>query len=178
MKKYVVIGAMLMGSIASAQPSAVKTVESVNLDRYVGKWHEVAKFPNRFQKNCAGNVTAEYHKLEDGRISVTNRCMKLDGINQQAAGVAKVVEGSGNAKLKVRFAPAWLSWLPMVWGDYWIIALAQDYSYVVVGEPKREYLWVLSRTPTLSEEKYLEAVKQAEKQGFDVKKLERTKQEI
>jgi apolipoprotein D and lipocalin family protein len=178
MKKFIAIGAMLMGSIVSAQPSAVKTVESVNLDRYVGKWHEIAKFPNRFQKNCAGNVSAEYHKLEDGRISVINRCMKLDGIDQQVAGVAKVVEASGNAKLKVRFAPAWLSWLPMVWGDYWVIALAPDYSYVVVGEPKREYLWVLSRTPTMLEEKYREAVKQAEKQGFDVKKLERTKQGI
>ena len=178
MKKFIAIGAMLMGSIVSAQPSAVKTVESVNLDRYVGKWHEIAKFPNRFQKNCAGNVSAEYHKLEDGRISVINRCMKLDGIDQQVAGVAKVVEASGNAKLKVRFAPAWLSWLPMVWGDYWVIALAPDYSYVVVAEPKREYLWVLSRTPTMLEEKYREAVKQAEKQGFDVKKLERTKQGI
>ena len=178
MKKFIAIGAILTGSIASAQPSAVKTVESVNLDRYVGKWHEIAKFPNRFQKNCAGNVSAEYHKLEDGRISVINRCMKLDGIDEQVAGVAKVVEASGNAKLKVRFAPAWLSWLPMVWGDYWVIALAPDYSYVVVGEPKREYLWVLSRTPTMPDEKYREAVKQAEKQGFDVKKLVQTKQKI
>jgi len=175
---------ILMLAMVTAQASAqqevttVVTVASVSLERYVGKWYEVSRFPNRFQTQCTGDVTAEYQNRDDGRIDVINRCRKADRSFEQASGIARIVDTASNAKLKVRFAPAWLSWLPMVWGDYWIIGLAPDYSYAVVGEPGREYLWVLSRTPNMSEESYQAALGLAAAQGFDVKKLQRTKQEM
>ena len=90
--------------------------------------------------------------------------------------MARVVPGTNNAKLQVRFAPGWLSWLPLVWGDYWIISLDADYSLVTVGTPSRDYLWILSRTPTISAAQYEAAVNNATRQGFDTARLEKTVQ--
>jgi len=167
-----------MHSNAQSPTQDVQTVSSVNLERYVGKWYEVSRFPNKFQTKCIGDVTAEYQKSDDGRIDVINRCRKANQTFEQATGIARIVDTASSAKLKVRFAPAWLSWLPMVWGDYWIIGLAPDYSYAVVGDPGREYLWILSRTPNLPEESFQLALRQAAEQGFDVKKLVKTKQQM
>ncbi|MBC7490293.1 MAG: lipocalin family protein, partial [Glaciimonas sp.] len=89
---------------------------------------------------------------------------------------AQVTDVTSHAKLKVRFAPAWTAWLPFVWGDYWVLDLASDYSYAVVGEPGRNYLWVLSRTPNLPDVMYQAGLAKVAAQGFDVSKLVRTKQ--
>jgi len=105
---------------------AVTTVDRVDLDRYLGQWHEIARFPNRFQRQCLGDVRATYARRPDGRLDVINECRTGDGGASRAAGVARVVDGSGGARLKVRFAPAILSFLPMVWGDYWVLALGSD----------------------------------------------------
>ena len=152
----------------------VKTVARVDLDRYVGAWHEVARFPNRFQNTCAGDVRAAYTRRPDGRIDVVNRCRRQDGSTTEAQGVARVEDAKTNARLKVRFAPAVLSWLPMVWGDYWIIGLADDYAWAVVGSPDRQYLWILSRTATISDATYATATQIARDNGFDVARLVRT----
>ena len=152
----------------------VQTVPRVDLDRYLGEWHEVARFPNRFQKTCASDVVATYSKLDDGRIRVVNRCKMADGKIKDAEGVARVVDTATNARLKVRFAPAALSFLPFVWGDYWIIGLADDYSWAVVGSPDRDYLWILARRAQLDARRYDTAVAAARAQGFDVDKLVRT----
>ncbi len=157
-------------------PGPVKTVPVVDLDRYVGTWFEVARFDNVFQRGCAGDVTATYAKRPDGRLDVINRCRRADGSMTTAAGVARVVDITTRAKLKVRFAPAFLSWLPMVWGDYWIIGLADDYSWVVVGTPDRKYLWVLSRTAVLAESNYERALEIARANGFDDRQLRQTPQ--
>ena len=130
----------LMASIQAQRPGAVRTVDAVNLDRYVGEWFEIARFPNRFQRNCAGDVRANYAMRADGRIDVINQCRRADGSLTEARGVARVVDPRTSAKLKVRFAPAVLSFLPFVWGDYWILGLADDYSWAVVGSPDRDYL--------------------------------------
>ena len=169
---------LLMGLVLAfqAQATEVKTVAAVDLDRYLGLWYEVASFPNYFQRKCTGDVSAQYNKREDGRIEVINRCRLHDGKFDQAIGLANTVEGSGNAKLRVKFTPSWLSWLPIGWGDYWIIGLAPDYSYAVVSDSKREYLWILSRTPSMTEQHYKTAVDKAAAQGFDVKKLVKTRQ--
>ncbi len=151
----------------------LKTVAAVDLDRYMGRWYEIARLPNRFQDDCAGEVTATYAKQPDGRLSVVNECRKADGRTMSAAGEARQV---GDAKLKVRFAPAWLSWLPMVWGDYWVIDLADDYSWAVVGEPSREYFWILSRGPEMDEDVIQGIVERAKKQEYDLAGLVRTKQ--
>lgn len=163
---------------AGADGSAsMKTVASVDLDRYAGRWYEIARLPNRFQKECSGNVTADYSVREDGRVDVVNRCSATDGEEKTAEGVARVVDATTCAKLEVRFAPAFLSFLPMVWGDYWIIDLAQDYSYAVVGEPTRKYLWILSREPTLDDATYRGILERIAAQGYDPDDLVRTPQD-
>ena len=167
--------AMLHPASVHAQTAAVRTVSHVDLDRYAGDWFEIARFPNRFQRQCVGDVRASYARRADGRIDVVNRCRTADG-QTEARGVARLVDEQTHAKLKVRFAPAWLSWLPSVWGDYWIIGLAPDYSWAVVGDPGREYLWILARTPRLSGESMTAARTAAQDNGFDVARLAPTSQ--
>ncbi len=156
---------------------SMKAVAQVDLDRYAGRWYEISRLPNRFQKTCSGNVTAEYGLRRDGRIDVVNRCSTKDGEEKTVAGVARIIDETTRAKLKVRFAPAFLSFLPMVWGDYWIIDLAPDYSYAVIGEPSRKYLWVLARGPALEEATYRSILQRIEAQGYDPSDLVRTPQE-
>ena len=151
-------------------------VPSVDLARYQGKWHEVARFPNRFEKGCASDVTATYTLAADGSIKVLNECRKAGGGLKRAEGKARKASKDGpTSKLEVRFAPAFLSFLPAVWGDYWVIDLAPDYSYSVVGDEGRDYLWILSRTPVMDEAKYRQAVSAAAAQGFEVSRLVKTK---
>lgn len=159
---------------AAADTAAVRPVPSVDLGRYVGVWHEIARYPNEFQDQCAGNVTATYARREDGRLSVANRCRKTDGTVDEAEGVARVVDGSGNARLKVRFAPAWLGFLPFVWGDYWVIGLDEEYRWAVVGTPDRKYLWILARDSPMAEEHWDAAIAKARENGFDPARLQRT----
>ena len=169
-----VVALMAVRLLAQSAPP-VRTVEQVDLKRYLGDWYEVARFPNRFQRQCAGDVRASYAMRPDSRLDVVNRCRGADGITE-ARGVARIADARTSAKLKVRFAPAWLSFLPSVWGDYWIIGLAGDYSWAVVGAPDREYLWILSRTPSL-EGSAMEAARAAARhQGFDLERLVTTTQ--
>jgi apolipoprotein D and lipocalin family protein len=159
---------------AAESAAAVRTVDSVDLDRYLGEWVEIARFPNRFQRTCAGDVRATYLRRPDGRIDVINRCRTADRGVIEARGVARVVDSRTSAKLKVRFAPALLSFLPIVWGDYWILGLAPDYSWAVVGSPDREYLWILARTPNIAADRYAAAVDVARANRFAVDRLTRT----
>ena len=172
--KALALGLLALG-LWQAQ-STVRTVPRVDLTRYAGEWFEVARFPNRFQRGCAGDVTARYAIRSDGRIDVINRCRQTDGSFKEAQGVARVVDTATSAKLEVRFAPAFLSFLPFVWGDYWVIGLAPDYSWAVVGSPDREYLWVLSRTRVLATTPYDAAVAAAKANGFDTTRLVATTQ--
>lgn len=153
----------------------VQTVARVDLSRYVGEWFEIARFPNRFQRQCLGDVRAVYAMRPDGRIDVVNRCRTKDGVTE-SRGVARVVDARSGAKLKVRFAPAILSFLPAVWGDYWVVGLAPDYSWATVGSPDRKYLWILGRTSSIGTEGYEAALKAARSNGFDVARLVRTGQ--
>jgi apolipoprotein D and lipocalin family protein len=133
----------------AGDPNPVQPVEAVDLSRYAGLWHEVAKIPNRFQKQCVGATTARYTLRDDGRIEVVNRCRESDGGFDEAQGVAKVEDAAGNAKLKVSFV-SFLGWRPF-WGDYWVIGLDPDYGWAVIGTPDRKYGWVLARAPQLDE---------------------------
>jgi apolipoprotein D and lipocalin family protein len=160
---------------AAQRGAAVQTVDAVDLDRYVGNWFEIARFPNRFQDECVGGVTATYALRSDGRLDVINRCQTGNG-PVDARGVARIVDTETRARLKVRFAPAMLSFLPFVWGDYWILGLAHDYSWALVGSPDREYLWILARTPVLDWEPYTLALATASSNGFAVERLIQTSQ--
>lgn len=164
--------ALLLAGIAlpglAAEP--VRAVAALDMDRYAGQWHEIAHLPVSFQKKCVGDITATYSLRSDGRISVLNRCRVDDGGLIQAEGVARAVDGEPG-KLQVRFAPDWLAWLPLVWADYWVIALDPDYQWAMVGEPDRRYLWILSRTPDMPDEQ-LQALKaRAEAMGYDLAPL-------
>ncbi len=133
--------------------------------------------PFRFESEGASDVTATYTLLDDGTIRVLNRCRKENGDIDEAEGRARLASDAGpNTKLKVRFAPAFLSFLPFVWGDYWIIDLANDYSYAAVGEPDRKYLWVLSRTPVMDETALQGILDRVKQNGYDLTGLIKTKQ--
>lgn len=143
------------------------TEPSVDLDRYVGKWFEIARFPNEFETDCVG-VTAEYAKREDGRIDVVNTCRKktLDGEIDKAEGVAKIVDQQTKAKLAVSFDP-----FGAFFGDYWILDVADDYSWVLVGEPGGRYLWILSRTPTIGDDLKSQLLQKLKTQGYKTEAL-------
>ena len=158
----------------SSLTEPVRTVDAVDLNRYVGEWFEVARFPNRFQNRCVSDVRARYTQRPDGRLEVINRCRTEDGSITEAHGVARVTDDPTFAKLKVRFAPSVLSFLPFVWGDYWILGLASDYSWATVGSPDRNYLWILARTPSLQAERFASALAAARANGFDVERLTKT----
>jgi lipocalin/uncharacterized protein YbjT (DUF2867 family) len=156
-------------------PAPVRTVPFVDLDRYAGDWYEIARFPNRFQRQCVGDVRASYARRPDGRVDVLNRCRTAGG-ETEARGVARIADAQTSARLEVRFAPAWLSFLPAVWGDYWVIGLAPDYSWAVVGDPGRTYLWILARAPHLDDGAAAAAWAAARDNGFDVQRLVKTPQ--
>lgn len=158
----------------SAKP--LKVVPSIDLARYAGTLHEIARLPNSFQKKCVGDVTANYTLLDNGKFKVVNRCRCEDGTFTEAEGAARKASSNGpNSKLEVRFAPAFLSFLPFVWGKYWIIDLADDYSYAVIGEPDREYLWILARSPKLDESILQNIFEKVKSNGYDVKNIIITK---
>jgi apolipoprotein D and lipocalin family protein len=143
----------------------------------MGTWFEIAKYPNWFQKKCVSDTKANYSQLTDGTLQVINRCTTESGNVSEVIGVARQIGGATAPKLEVRFAPAWLSFLPAVWGDYWVIDLDPEYRLVAVSEPKRQYLWILSRTPKVSQKTYEALLTRLEKKGFDVNKLEITRQQ-
>ena len=154
-----------LAALASDPP--LRVVESVDLTRYAGRWDEAARLPNKFQNQCTGDVVVHYAARADGRMDVVNQCRTAANTVDSARGIArKAGDGTSNARLEVRFAPAILSFLSSVWGDYWIIGLGPDYTWAVVGTPSREHLWILSRTPQMSATSYERAIEIAQRQRF------------
>lgn len=143
------------------------TVDSVDLNRYTGRWYEIAKLPARFENDCVSDVTATYTLRDDGKVDVLNQCRKSSGELKTAHGTAKVVDYDTNAKLKVTF------FWPF-YGDYWILELGADYEYAVIGEPSRKYLWILSRTPQIEEVLYQSLLERIARRGFSANKLIKT----
>lgn len=172
LKTTVTMWVMGMVIFAGVQPTVwaedlppVRTVEKVDIQKYMGLWYEIARYPTRFQKNCY-KATAEYALLENGDVRVTNRCRRdgPDGEIKQSVGKAWLDDRVNFTKLRVQF----------FWpfhGAYWVIDLGKNYEYAVVGEPDREYLWILSRTPTLPEKVYQGILTRLKEQHYDVSKL-------
>jgi len=167
------IGLVLMGVSSMAQSAIaqvpLETVPKVDLSRYTGRWYEIARYPNRFERKCDRNVTATYTLRADGKISVVNTCTTREGKLTEARGWARVVDPKTGTKLKVTF------FWPF-FGDYWIIDLGPNYEYAVVGEPSRKYLWILSRTAKLDEKLYAEITSRLAAKGYDAAKLQRGRQ--
>lgn len=141
----------------------------------MGRWYEIAKFPNWFQRQCMSDTSATYTLRADGQVDVLNACRTKNGDVQQALGRARQVGGPTSARLEVRFAPAWLSGLPFLWGDYWVIDLDERYELVAVSEPRRDYLWILARTPTVEHARYRALLARLTALGLDTQRLDKTR---
>lgn len=164
------------GAAGAVPPSLPNVpVDAVDLERYAGTWYEQAHLPMFFQRKCVADTTARYTPNADGTMAVVNRCRTREGGFNEAQGVARKV-GGRTSTLEVRFAPRWLSWLPAVWGDYWVIALDDDYRWAMVGSPSRKYLWILSRSPHLDDAVRTQLIQQARAMGYPVDALVHTPQ--
>lgn len=148
----------------------MQTVKNVDLTKYVGLWYEIAKIPNRFQKQCVKGTTAQYKLKTNGEIEVINSCLTEEGEKDVAEGVARIVDTKTNSKLEVSFVS--IFGIRLFWGDYWIIGLGNDYEYAVVGTPSRKYGWILSRTPQLNKDKLDKAYQTLKNAGYDINKFE------
>ncbi len=164
---FAVLCPVFLGGCASSKMPELKTVPKVDLSRYLGLWYEIARIDQTFQKGCVAS-TAEYSLKDDGRIKVLNKCRKgtVDGEEKSAEGVAWVVDRETNAKLKVSF------FWPFS-GKYWIIDLEPEYKWAVVGDPGREYLWILSRSPEMDDETYEGIMKRLKEQLYDISKIKK-----
>ena len=167
--KYFSILLVSLVYMSATNSQTMQTVANVDLNRYAGKWYEIAAYPNRFQKGCTC-TTAEYTATDKEYLIVENRCNKdsVNGKNSYIKGKVFVEENSGNAKLKIQF------FWPFK-GRYWIIDLADDYSYAVVSEPNKKYLWILSRTSKMDKSVYQNIINRLLEKGFDLTKLQITK---
>lgn len=171
--KLLVVSLMFLISCAFASNNAPLSTESyVDIDKYSGRWYEIAKIPNRFQRKC-GATRATYSVKGNGKVKVFNECLKLkDRKIKKATGEARVFNPGRNSILKVSFAP--FPFRRLAEGDYYIIKLDINYDYVLVGSPTRDYLWILSRTKTLNEEIIQDLLSIATQNGFDITRVKRT----
>lgn len=173
MKTLIIIFSSFIFAIFSFQAQALETVNFVDLGLYEGEWYEIAKYPNWFQRSCAG-TKAEYATVKNSpNLIVLNKCQNSNNLKniQKARGQARVVDKKTNAKLKVSFSPIFPRFFE---GDYWIIYLDNDYQKAIVGTPNRKYLWILSRSPSVDDETYNKLLSIAEEKGFLRKKIIKT----
>ncbi len=163
-------GLVSCSSVPVQEDPPLQVVAHLDKIKYLGKWYEIARYPHSFEENCYA-VTADYKLEEDGSIQVINRCRLggLDGKLKEAVGKAYVVDSKTNAKLEVTF------FWPF-YGDYWVIDLDDNYQYAVVSEPKRQYLWILSRNPKMNTSLYEQLTAKLKKNGFDLSLLTKTPQ--
>ena len=143
----------------------LQTVNFVDLKKYTGVWYEFARIPNSFQEDCEQNTTATYRLRQDKRIDVINRCIDANGDTIEARGIARLVDAKTQSKLEVSFVR--FLGFNLFWGDYWIIGLADDYRYAVVGTPSRKYGWILSRKPVLSADDFQTVKQILIERGYD-----------
>ena len=165
-----VLALLLAFALPAFAAEPVRSVPVLDMSRYAGQWHEIAHLPVFFQRKCVGDITAAYTLRDDGMVGVVNACRTDGGDRDSSEGIARSVEGHPG-RLQVRFAPNWLSWLPLVWADYWVIDLDPGYQWAVVASPNRKYLWILSRTPTMPRALFEQISKRAEAMGFDLEPL-------
>lgn len=174
MKKLAFLFFMVSCSLAGARGLPLDTVEFVELNRYLGKWYEISRFEQKFQKGCTA-TEANYSLRPDGDIKVINRCNlnSPDGKLKESEGRAWIVDENSNAKLKVQFFALGRR-LPLFAGNYWILDLDENYNHVIVGDKSRKYLWILSRNKVMDDKTYNNLVNKAKSLKFDVSKLVKT----
>ena len=158
-----------------AETALPQAVDRVDVQKYAGKWYEIAHLPMYFQRKCIANITAQYSVNADQTIGVLNSCRIANGEIISSEGVA-YSQNQGNSKLKVSFLPTGLRWIPFTKGDYWVLRVDPEYKVALVGGASNKYLWILSRTPTMDEATYQTMVATAKSQGYEVSKLQKTVQ--
>ena len=169
MNRYLVFLSLALFTVAGCVTpwtgEPLNVVGEVDLDRYAGKWYEIARYPNWFERDCTG-ATAEYELLANGRIRVTNRCYgdETPGAEDTIVGTARIPDAAAPAKLKVSFFGPFEA-------DYWIIELDEDYQWAVVGEPSRGFLWILSRAPELDADTLDDLLARISLAGYDPDQL-------
>ena len=178
-KSIMICGLIFTTSTAThlyAENSTLAAIPKLELSKYLGLWYEIARKPLYFQRECQSDVTARYTINEYGNVAVDNRCNTNDGRVLRSLGEAFISNEPFNSKLKVSFIPEAIRWLPVARGDYWILKIDPQYQMVLVGEPKRKYMWLLSRDPHPDEAKVTEFLRYAQTVGFNTKDIIRTKQ--
>lgn len=177
MTKMIILASLIFSfSAFAANRKPVQTVASVDLNQYLGQWYEIASIPQSFQKDCVKNVKAQYSLTSSGLIKVVNTCETKSGKIKTANARAKVVDKNTNAKLRVTFVKIY-NWVFSLGGNYWILDLADDYSYAVVGDPTTQYGWILARTENLSPENLQRAKDVLEDNGYDLCQFKTTIQD-
>lgn len=168
--KLLILVAFAASLAACSQPiyrtssEPLRTVASVDLERYAGRWFEIYRLPNSFEDSACSSVTADYAPRADGLIQVVNTCVMPDGEVDRSRGVARVVDPASRSRLEVSFFRPF-------WGNYWIIELGEDYSWAMIAEPSGKYLWLLARVPRLSSAEEARALKRMTELGYPVDKL-------
>lgn len=147
-----------------------QAVDQVDIQRYAGKWYEIAHLPMYFQRKCVSNISAQYTVNADQTIGVLNSCRIENGEMISSEGVA-YPQNQGNSKLKVSFLPTGLTWIPFTKGHYWVLRVDPEYKVALVGGPSTKYLWILSREPQLDEATYQSYLDTAKYYGYDITKL-------
>lgn len=147
-----------------------QAVDQVDIQRYAGKWYEIAHLPMYFQRKCVSDISAQYTVNADQTIGVLNSCRIENGEMISSEGVA-YPQNQGNSKLKVSFLPTGLRWIPFTKGHYWVLRVDPEYKVALVGGPSTKYLWILSREPQLDEATYQSYLDTAKYYGYDVTKL-------
>ena len=168
-RRLLIVATMAVAGPVCAASLPNRPVPTLDLHRYAGQWHEIARLPMYFERKCIGAVVATYTPNPDGTIHVHNTCRTAKG-RKSVDGVARI-KGDQPAALEVRFAPAWLTWLPMVWGDYWVIEVDADYRWAVIGGPDRKQLWILSRQPTMDGSLLRILTERSRQRGYPVDQL-------
>lgn len=154
----------------------VRTVEDLDIDAYMGQWHQIAAIPARFQRKCVGETTALYERNDAG-VKVTNTCIKEDGSEQVASAQARLNKKYNmESKLQVTFVKLFGKWCWLFGGDYWVMDIDDDYSYSVVGTPKRNYLWILNRDPSMDLESLQALEVKIKAQHYDTCKIKITQE--
>ncbi len=148
-----------------------RPIETLDLARYSGQWHEIAHLPIHFERKCAGDVVATYIPGDNGNIAARYACRTHDGKTERVEAVARKSKNQSAGAFKVRFVPRWLAWLPKMWGDYWVIDLAPDYQWAVIGGPDAKHLWVMARRPGMQRALFEQIRQRAQQRGYPVDKL-------
>ena len=153
-----------------AETAAPRAVDQVDIQKYAGKWYEIAHLPMYFQRKCVSNITAQYSVNADQTMGVLNSCRIASGEMISSEGIA-YPQNEGNSKLKVSFLPPGLRWMPFTKGHYWVLRVDSEYKVALVGGPSSKYLWILSREPQLDEATYQSYLETAKHYGYDITKL-------